>query len=126
MAAANMRDCFIHATDRILSDRQDTAVVLAEIGVSQFRAAGILDRHPNRIFNVGIREQLLVGFAAGLAKEGIKPSFTRMLRSWSSVHLNKSSWTSVIRARAVPSSPSALRMTQQSVVALIRHPKTWR
>ena len=73
MTTATMRDAFIQVTDDILSERHDVAVVLADIGVSQFRAAGVLDRHPDRILNVGIREQLLVGFAAGLAKEGIRP-----------------------------------------------------
>jgi transketolase len=40
--------------------------VLAEIG------AGSLPRHP-RLFNVGIREQLMIGVAAGLALEGFRP-----------------------------------------------------
>jgi transketolase len=73
MAAVTMRNSFIDATDRILSERNDVAVVLADIGVSQFRAAGVIERHPERILNVGIREQLQVSFAAGLAKEGIRP-----------------------------------------------------
>jgi transketolase len=42
------------------------AVVLAEIG------AGELRPHP-RLFNVGIREQLMIGVAAGLALEGLRP-----------------------------------------------------
>ncbi len=73
MVTASMRDSFISTADQLLSERQDTAVVLADIGVSQFREAGVLDRHPDRILNVGIREQLQVSFAAGLAKEGIRP-----------------------------------------------------
>jgi transketolase len=68
-----MRNTFIQTTDRILSERPDVALVLADISLPLFRDAGVLDRHPDRIFNVGIREQLQVGFAAGLAKEGIKP-----------------------------------------------------
>ena len=73
MTVETMRDAFIQVTDQTLSERQDTALVLADIGVSQFRNAGVLDRHPDRMFNVGIREQLQVGFAAGLAKEGFRP-----------------------------------------------------
>jgi transketolase len=42
------------------------AMVVAEIGVSE------LPRHP-RVFNVGIREQLMIGVAAGLALEGYRP-----------------------------------------------------
>lgn len=68
-----MRDSFINTTDQLLAERPDTAVVLADIGVSQFREAGVLDRHPGRVLNVGIREQLQISFAAGLAKEGIRP-----------------------------------------------------
>ncbi len=73
MVTASMRDSFISTTDRLLAERPETAVVLADIGVSQFREAGVLDRHPDRVLNVGIREQLQVSFAAGLAKEGFKP-----------------------------------------------------
>jgi transketolase len=73
MPGTTMRDRFIQVVDKVLTERQDTVVVLADIGVSQFRAAGALDRHAERIINVGIREQLQVSFAAGLAKEGFKP-----------------------------------------------------
>lgn len=73
MPVASMRDSFINTTDRLLSERTDLAVVLADIGVSQFREAGVLDRHPERVLDVGIREQLQISFAAGLAKEGIRP-----------------------------------------------------
>ena len=44
-----------------------TAIVLAEIGASELPA-----RH-ERVFNVGIREQLMIGVAAGLAFEGLRP-----------------------------------------------------
>ena len=40
--------------------------MLAEIGASE------LPRH-ERVFNVGIREQLMIGVAAGLAFEGLRP-----------------------------------------------------
>ena len=73
MAAPTMRDSFIEVTGRILAEREDTAVVLADISEDRFVNAGLVDRHPNRIFNVGIREQLQISFAAGLAKEGIRP-----------------------------------------------------
>src|SRR5213076_327558 len=42
------------------------AMVFAEIGVGEMPA------HP-RMFNVGIREQLMIGVAAGLALEGYRP-----------------------------------------------------
>ena len=68
-----MRERFINVSGELLDERPDIAVVLADIGFSYFRAAGVIERHPTRVLNVGIREQLLVGFAAGLALEGFRP-----------------------------------------------------
>ncbi|MER5946603.1 transketolase [Streptomyces sp. NPDC001904] len=66
-----MRDRFAPVLSRILDEDPRVAVVLAEIGLAQF-----LDtqrRHPDRVINVGIREQLLVGAGAGLALAGMRP-----------------------------------------------------
>ena len=57
----------------LLDERSDLAVVLADIGYGYFQQAGVVARHPGRVLNVGIREQLLIGFAAGLAMEGFRP-----------------------------------------------------
>jgi transketolase len=57
------RDRFYALVGEALHDDERVEVVLAEIG------AGALPRHP-RIHNVGIREQLMIGVAAGLALEG--------------------------------------------------------
>ncbi|OZE83505.1 transketolase [Rhodococcoides fascians] len=46
-------------------------VVLADIGAHLFKAAAIAD--PNRVINVGIREQLMMGVAGGLAMCGMRP-----------------------------------------------------
>ncbi len=59
-----MRDRFINVSGELLDDRPDLTVVLADISFSQFMEAGVIERHPGRVFNVGIREQLLVGFAS--------------------------------------------------------------
>jgi transketolase len=61
-----MRKRFYELATRALDDDPRTAIVLAEIGVSE------LPRH-ERVFNVGIREQLMIGVAAGLAFEGLRP-----------------------------------------------------
>lgn len=61
-----MRSRFYRAAAELLDDDPHVAVVLAEIG------AGELPPHP-RLVNVGIREQLLIGVAAGLALEGLRP-----------------------------------------------------
>jgi transketolase len=61
-----MRKRFYRVATQALDDDPRVAIVIAEIG------AGELPRHP-RVFNVGIREQLMIGLAAGLALEGMRP-----------------------------------------------------
>ncbi len=53
------------AADALNADER-VAMVFAEIGI------GEMPKHP-RMFNVGIREQLMIGVAAGLALEGYRP-----------------------------------------------------
>lgn len=67
----SMRDRFAPVVTRLLDEDPRVAVVLAEIGVDGFGEA--LRRHPDRVVNVGIREQLLVGAAAGMALTGLRP-----------------------------------------------------
>ncbi len=66
-----MRDRFIATTSRLLDEDPRVAVVLADISVDGFSAAR--RRHPERVVNVGIREQLLVGAGAGMALAGLRP-----------------------------------------------------
>lgn len=66
-----MRDAFIDTTTALLDDDPRTALVLADISAAQFAPAGT--RHPDRVFNVGIREQLMIGVAGGLALTGLRP-----------------------------------------------------
>jgi transketolase len=61
-----MRKHFYGLAAEALEQEPRVAMVVAEIGVSE------LPRHP-RVFNVGIREQLMIGVAAGLALEGYRP-----------------------------------------------------
>ena len=61
-----MRSSFYRTAAAALERDERVALVLADIGVSQ------LPRNP-RVFNVGIREQLMIGVAAGLALEGYRP-----------------------------------------------------
>ena len=68
-----MRDRFVAVTGDLFDTDDHLALVLADIGVDRFAQQGLLERHPSRVVNVGIREQLLVGFAAGLALEGFRP-----------------------------------------------------
>ena len=66
-----MRERFIATTAELLDDDPRVAVVLADISADQFGRAAA--RHPGRVINVGIREQLLIGVAAGLALAGLRP-----------------------------------------------------
>jgi transketolase len=68
-----MRERFTAVTTELLAENSRVAVVLADIGVSAFRDSGAVRRHPDRVINVGIREQLMTGVAAGMALEGFRP-----------------------------------------------------
>ena len=66
-----MRDRFARVTGDLLDEDPRLAVVLADIGVAGFVRA--MHRHPDRIINVGIREQLMISVASGLALAGMRP-----------------------------------------------------
>lgn len=72
----NMRQRFTSVVGDLLMEDERTAVVLAVIGRGQFAERGLLDRYPERIIDVGIREQAQIGIAGGLALEGFKPILT--------------------------------------------------
>src|SRR5579872_5735824 len=67
----DMRTGFASEASRLLDDDPRTAMVLAEISVDQFSKAAA--SHPQRVLNVGIREQLLIGVASGLSLAGMRP-----------------------------------------------------
>jgi transketolase len=66
-----MRDAFVDTTTELLAEQPRTALVLADISASLFDPAA--ERHPDRVLNVGIREQLMLGVAGGLALTGLRP-----------------------------------------------------
>jgi transketolase len=67
-----MRERFARVVARALGDDPRVALVLADIGVGQLESAGV-DAQRDRVVNVGIREQLMIGVAAGMALEGLRP-----------------------------------------------------
>lgn len=69
---SGMRERFARVVARALDEDPRVALVLADIGVGQLQAAGV-DAQRDRVVNVGIREQLMIGVAAGLALEGLRP-----------------------------------------------------
>jgi transketolase len=81
-----MRERFYELAREALDEDERVAVVTAQIG------ADALGDHP-RHFDVGIREQLMIGVAAGLALEGYRPvahSYTPFLveRPWEFLKLD--------------------------------------
>jgi len=66
-----MRERFAATACELLDQDRSVAVVLADISASMFAEAAA--RHPGRVVNVGIREQLLVNVGAGLALTGMRP-----------------------------------------------------
>jgi transketolase len=66
-----MRDEFIDTVTTLLDDDPRIAVVLADISAALLE--GPARRHPDRVINVGIREQLMIGVAGGLARTGLRP-----------------------------------------------------
>ncbi len=65
------RTQFARTVTDLLDEDLSTTLVLAEISARFFGRA--IRRHPDRVVNVGIREQLLVNVGAGLALTGMRP-----------------------------------------------------
>jgi transketolase len=68
-----MRDRFTEVAGHLLASDDRTVVVLAVIGHGLFSEKGLVRRFPERIIDVGIREQTQIGIAGGLSLEGLKP-----------------------------------------------------
>jgi len=68
---ATVRDRFVAVAHELLDADERVALVLADISAARFARAA--HRHPDRVVNVGIREQLMIGAAAGLAAIGLRP-----------------------------------------------------
>ncbi len=66
-----MRKQFPKTVLEIMDKDERVVVLLGDIGVFAFQP--IFEKYPNRIYNVGILEQSMVGMAAGLAIAGFIP-----------------------------------------------------
>lgn len=73
MGSVSQRDRFQEVVSDVLDTDRNIAVVLADIGVSRFEELGTISRHPDRVINLGIREQLMISVAGGLALAGMRP-----------------------------------------------------
>ena len=69
--AGIMRERFVEVSTQLLDTHERLAVLTADLTSAQFDA--VRERHPHRVLNLGIREQLLIGVAGGLALAGMRP-----------------------------------------------------
>jgi transketolase len=67
----DMRTAFAETASALVEEDPRAAVVLAEISADLFAKAAA--RHPDRVLNMGIREQLMVSVGGGLALAGMRP-----------------------------------------------------
>ena len=66
-----MRERFAQTASHLLAADERACLVLADISLQYFGDA--IANHPERVVNVGIMEQTMVGVAAGMAMEGFRP-----------------------------------------------------
>lgn len=67
----SMRERFTATASQLLDEDPRVAVALAVISSDRFTEAK--KAHPDRVIDVGIREQLLIGVSGGLALAGLRP-----------------------------------------------------
>jgi transketolase len=66
-----MRERFAEVTTELLAAHERLSVVTADLSATLFDKAR--EDHPARVINLGIREQLLISVAGGLALAGMRP-----------------------------------------------------
>jgi transketolase len=71
MERETMRDRFAAVATELVDADDSVAVVLADISADAFEP--MARRHPDRVVNVGIREQLLVSVGGGFGLTGMRP-----------------------------------------------------
>lgn len=71
LGGSTMRETFAATAQEALDRDPRAAIVTAVISRDRFRRAA--QRHPERVIDVGIREQALIGVAGGLALTGLRP-----------------------------------------------------
>lgn len=67
-----MRKQFVKTLENILEKDENTILLLGDIGVFGFN--NCFKKYPERVYNVGILEQAMVGIAAGLSINGFIPT----------------------------------------------------
>ena len=66
-----MRKTFVNCVEEIFNQGSDSVLILGDIGVFSFQQLKF--EFPNRVLNIGILEQSMIGVASGYSSEGIIP-----------------------------------------------------
>jgi transketolase len=69
--AGLMRDRFADVTTELLGSHDRLVLVMADLSAGLFGQAK--ESYPDRVLNLGIREQLMIGVAGGLSLAGMRP-----------------------------------------------------
>ena len=69
--AGIMRERFVEVATELLAENDRLAVVTADLSSALFDKARA--SHPDRVINLGIREQLLISVAGGMSLAGMRP-----------------------------------------------------
>ena len=67
-----MRKTFVQVASSVLEQNNNSSLLLGDIGVFGFR--DMLAKYPERVMNIGILEQSMIGVAAGMSSEGVIPT----------------------------------------------------
>ena len=66
-----MRKAFLQTLTKIAQDDKDVIFLIGDVGFSYVEE--FKDKFPKQFLNCGIAEQNMLGMAAGMAEEGLKP-----------------------------------------------------
>lgn len=67
----SMRKQFVETTTKLMEKDKKTVTLLGDIGVFGFRH--LMQKYPDRVYNIGILEQATISVASGLALSGLIP-----------------------------------------------------
>ena len=82
-----MRNKFISSLVKFAREDDRIILIVGDLGYGVIEP--FVDEFPDRFFNAGVAEQNMVGLAAGLASEGMRPLFIQLQIFLHSDVLNK-------------------------------------
>jgi transketolase len=67
-----VRKTFVEVSTQVVNSNDKATILLGDIGAFGFR--NLISQFPNRVFNLGILEQSMIGVGAGMASSGYIPT----------------------------------------------------